>query len=266
LVFRRYIRILFDDDIFVCNTTGGLAARDRGRPRIRGVSCAGDEELDLTLQHIATLLRLSGKELQGLVKRKEIPFTVIDDRVLFNRQQIIEWALSRNIALNLSDHENMSEYHVKDLSLVLDEGSFCYDCALTEDRYIEQMVERLRLSSEVDRDIIVHLLKSREELLSTAIGNGISLPHPRIPLMVGEDKPVVAFFFPKRPLDLKSFDGKPVHTLILLISQTIKQHLSVLAHLSFLLSHENFRIALEERHDHAEILRTIVEIEEGRAN
>lgn len=222
--------------------------------------------MDLTLQNIASLLQKSEKEIQGLVKRKEIPFTVIDDRVLFNKQQIIEWALSGNFALNLSDHANMSEYHVGNLSLILDEGAFCYDCLLTEDSYIEQMVARLRLENDVDRDIIVQLLKSREELLSTAIGNGISLPHPRIPLMVGEDKPVVAFFFPNKPLDLKSFDGKPVHTLILLISQTIKQHLSLLAHLSFLLSKEKFRTALEQRHNYSDILGSIIEIEAGRAN
>ncbi|MFZ1730044.1 MAG: PTS sugar transporter subunit IIA [Bacteroidota bacterium] len=222
--------------------------------------------MDLTLRNIASLLQKSEKEILGFVRRKEIPFTVIDDRVLFNKQQIIEWALSGNVALNLSEHANMSEYHVGELSPVLDEGAFCYDCALTEGDYIEQMVERLRLENDVDRDIIVQLLKSREELLSTAIGNGISLPHPRIPLMVGEDKPVVAFFFPERPLDLKSFDGKPVHTLILLISQTIKQHLSLLAHLSFLLSHENFRLALEQRHCYADILGTIIEIESGRGN
>lgn len=219
----------------------------------------------MTLQNIANLLRSPEKEIQGLVKRKEIPFTVINDRVLFNKQQIIEWALSRNFALNLSHHENMSEYHVKDLHLILDERSFCYNCELNEDHYIEQMVERLHLESTVDRDIIVQLLKNREELISTAIGNGISLPHPRIPLMVGEDKPVVAFFFPKVPLDLKSFDGRPVHTLILLISQTIKQHLSLIAHLGFLLSHQGFRDALEQRQSYADILRMIIAIEAGRA-
>jgi len=35
----------------------------------------------------------------------------------------------------------------------------------------------------------VQLLRNREEMMSTAIGNGISLPHPRVPLMVGKKLP-----------------------------------------------------------------------------
>jgi len=75
---------------------------------------------------------------------------------------------------------------------------------------------------------------------------------------------LIHFFFPKEQLDLKSLDGKPVHTIILMISQTIKQHLSMLAHLSFLLSQESFRNALEKRFDYREIINIITQIEGTR--
>ena len=205
------------------------------------------------------------KEIQSLIKKKEIPFQMINDKMLFNKQQIFEWALSRNTPINISDHKKMSEYLVKSLNTVLDQKSFYYDCDLSEESYIEQMVNLLDLEKNVDKGIIVQLLKNREELMSTAIGNGISLPHPRIPLMVGKNKPLINFFFPKDPLDLKSLDGKPVHTIILMISQTIKQHLSLLAHLSFLLSKETFRFALENRLNYKEILDIIAHIESARS-
>lgn len=107
------------------------------------------------------------------------------------------------------------------------------------------MVSEINFEKNIDRKIIVQLLKSRESLMSTAIGNGISIPHPRIPLLVGKNKPLINFFFPIRLLKLDSIDGKHVHTVILIISQTIKQHLSLIAHLTFLLSNETFRFALE---------------------
>jgi mannitol/fructose-specific phosphotransferase system IIA component (Ntr-type) len=100
--------------------------------------------------------------------------------------------------------------------------------------------------------------------MSTAIGNGISIPHPRVPLMLGGNKPLVNFFFLKQGLDLKSLDSKPVHTIILLISQTIKQHLSLLAHISFLLSKKEFREALEKRAGYEKILDLIGAIESSR--
>jgi nitrogen PTS system EIIA component len=204
------------------------------------------------------------KEVQQLIKKKEISFQFLQDKIVFNKQQIIEWALGRNLPINVSGHKKLSEYHIETVGTLLDKDSFHYRCELAETSYIEQMISQIKFEKNVDSEIIVQLLKSRESMMSTAIGNGISLPHPRIPLMVGKNKPLINFFFPNNLLDLKSIDGKPVHTLILLISQTIKQHLSLIAHLSFLLSKETFRFALENRLDYKEILDIIKKIEETR--
>lgn len=204
------------------------------------------------------------KEVQHLIKKKDIPFQLLHDKVVFNKQQIVEWALGRNLPINVSGHNKLSEYHIETVSTLLDKESFHYKCELSESSYIEQMVSQINFEKNVDREIIIQLLKSRESMMSTAIGNGISLPHPRVPLMVGKNKPLINFFFANEPLDLKSIDGKPVHTLILLISQTIKQHLSLIAHLSFLLSKETFRFALENRLECKEILDIIKKIEETR--
>jgi len=220
--------------------------------------------MDLNTKDISHLLMLPEKEVQHLIKKKEIPFQFLHDKVVFNKQQIIEWALGRNFPINVSGHQKLGEYHIETVSTLLGKESFHYKCELNESSYIEQMVSQINFEKNVDREIIIQLLKSRESMMSTAIGNGISLPHPRVPLMVGKDKPLINFFFANKPLDLKSIDGKPVHTLILLISQTIKQHLSLIAHLSFLLSKETFRFALENRLEFKEILDIIKKIEETR--
>lgn len=219
--------------------------------------------MNFTIKDVSVLLIKTEKEIQSLIKENEIPFQKINDNFFFNKQQIVEWALVRSIPINISNHKNMSEYQIKALNTILDKNSFCYDCALTEDSYLEQMLNLVHLDANVDKSIIIQLLKNRESLMSTAIGNGISLPHPRIPLMVGRN-PLINFFFPQKPLDLKSIDGKPVHTIILLISQTIKQHLGLLAHLTFLLSQETFRAALEKRLGSQELLDIITHIESTR--
>lgn len=220
--------------------------------------------MELNTKDISHLLMMDEKEVQHLIKKKEIPFQFLHDKVVFNKQQIIEWALGRNLPINVSGHKKLSEYHIETVSTLLNKESFHYKCELSESSYIEQMVSKINFEKNVDCEIIIQLLKSRESMMSTAIGNGISLPHPRVPLMVGKNKPLIHFFFPAHPLELKSIDGKPVHTLILLISQTIKQHLSLIAHLSFLLSKETFRFALENRLEHKEILDIIKKIEETR--
>ncbi len=206
---------------------------------------------------------MSEKEIQKLVKSKEIPHQVIQDRVVFHKDKVIEWALGRNIPLNISGSSHFEEYQIKSLVPLLTEQSVFYNCEFTEDRYIEQMTERALFDSFIDREVVVQLLKSREQLMSTAIGNGISLPHPRIPLIIGRDKPLVHFFFPKKFLALNSLDGKPVHTLILIISQTIKQHLSLLAHMSFLLSKKEMQQSLESRQPYPQLI-LLIETFEGQ--
>lgn len=220
--------------------------------------------MDLNTKDVAHLLMIPEKVVQVLMKKKEIPFQSLQDKAVFNKHQIIEWALGRNLPINVSGHKKLSEYHIETVNTLLDKNSFHYQCDLKKDSYIEQMISNIKFEKNVDSEIIIQLLKSRESMMSTAIGNGISLPHPRVPLMVGRNKPLISFFFPIEPIDLKSIDGKPVHTLILLISQTIKQHLSLIAHLSFLISKETFRFALENRLDYKEILDIIRKIEDAR--
>jgi len=221
--------------------------------------------LELNIKDVSVLLQMAEKEIHALIRKKEIPFQIVDDVHIFNKQKTIEWALIRSIPLNISDSAKLHDYHVNSISALLDKHSFYYNCDFSEETYIPEMVNLLTLEKHVDKSIIIQLLKSREELMSTAIGNGIALPHPRIPLALGKDKPVINFFFPQRQLVLNSPDEKPVHTIILLISQTIKQHLSLLAHLSFLLAHEKLQEALKYSIEFEQIIKLIKEIESTRS-
>jgi PTS system nitrogen regulatory IIA component len=217
--------------------------------------------VDLKIKDIAQLLVMPEKEVLKLVKENDIPHQVIQDRVVFNKDKIIEWALGKNMPLNISGNAHFEEYQIKSLLPLLTKQSFFYNCSFSEDQYIEQMTQLASFDKSVDRDVVVQLLKSREQLMSTAIGHGISLPHPRIPLVIGRDKPLIHFFFPNAFLNLHALDGKPVHTLILIISQTTKQHLSLLAHLSHLLSKKEIRQALKARQPYTELLSLIKSLE-----
>ena len=220
--------------------------------------------MKLLIKDVSSLLMITEKEINHMIRKNEIPFQILQDKVWFNKQQIIEWALTRNRPINLSGSTRFEEFQIKTIVPLLGEKSFFYQCVFTESGYIDQMVAMVQFDASVDRDVVGQLLKSREQLMSTAIGNGIALPHPRIPLIVGRDKPLINFFFPQTPLNLNSIDGKPVHSIILIISQTIKQHLSLLAHLSFLLSQGEFHDALSQRKPFQELIGIIEKLESSR--
>ena len=79
--------------------------------------------MDLTVKDVSHLLILSEKEVQQLVKKKEIPFQILHEKEFFNKHQIIEWALGRNMPINVSHHVKLSEYHVETISTLLDKKS-----------------------------------------------------------------------------------------------------------------------------------------------
>ena len=97
----------------------------------------------------------------------------------------------------------------------------------------------------VDCDSMVEVLLEREKLGSTGIGDGIAIPHGKLP---GLDNLIVSFGRSKDGIDFDSLDGKPVHLFFLLMApeNTAGQHLKALAKISRMLKEEFFRKDLME--------------------
>ena len=129
--------------------------------------------------------------------------------------------------------------------------------ALTKPRSSEQVVERLRLPDDFDRPVLHQLFLSREAAGSTAVGEGIAIPHPRHPVIMPTDRPTLTLFFLDSPIDFGARDGQPVHTLFVLISPTIRAHLRMLARIACALRDEQFRAVLKRRGSNEEILREV---------
>jgi nitrogen PTS system EIIA component len=116
------------------------------------------------------------------------------------------------------------------------------------------------------KDINVHdlaaVLAERERLGSTAIGDGIAIPHGKIR---GAMKIVGAFGRHAAGVDFESLDGGPTHLFFVLIApeDSTSLHLKALARVSRLLKDAAFRERLLAAPDADAIYRLIVE-EDGR--
>src|SRR5208282_1238603 len=99
---------------------------------------------------------------------------------------------------------------------------------------VRAALDRLDLPPGNDKDLICDLMVSREKLMTTAVGDGVAVPHVRVPVVVNAPAPVFGVFFLRQPIEMHALDGQPVHTLFVLLSLTPKQHLYLLAHLAFL--------------------------------
>jgi PTS system nitrogen regulatory IIA component len=115
---------------------------------------------------------------------------------------------------------------------------------------------------EIDRDRLVQALEDRERLNSTALGEGVAIPHGKLP---GLKRVVAAFGRSEGPgVDFESLDGKPTHLFFLLVApeDSAGAHLKALARISRLLKDESFRARLMRAGDAAELYRTIREEDE----
>jgi PTS system nitrogen regulatory IIA component len=109
---------------------------------------------------------------------------------------------------------------------------------------------------EIDLDRLVQALEDRERLNSTALGEGVAIPHGKLP---GLRRVVAAFGRSRGGVDFQSLDGKPTHLFFLLVApeDSAGAHLKALARISRLLKDPAFRGRLMAADDAAELYETI---------
>ena len=107
------------------------------------------------------------------------------------------------------------------------------------------------------RDLIA-VLAERERLGSTAIGDGIAIPHGKLP---GVNSIIGVFGRHVRGVDFDSLDGGSTHLFFLLVApeDSASLHLKALARVSRLMKDPAFRERLTNAPDAAEIFRLIKE-------
>ncbi|MGO9607521.1 MAG: PTS sugar transporter subunit IIA [Candidatus Binataceae bacterium] len=111
---------------------------------------------------------------------------------------------------------------------------------------------------EIKLDELAAVLSERERLGSTAIGDGIAIPHGKLR---GVTKILGAFGRHRKGVDFESLDGNPTHIFFVLLApeDSASLHLKALARVSRLLKDEGFRTRLLNAPDPAEIYRLIKE-------
>jgi nitrogen PTS system EIIA component len=105
---------------------------------------------------------------------------------------------------------------------------------------------------------LTEVLSERERLGSTAIGDGIAIPHGKLR---GATKIIGAFGRHRAGVDFESLDGNPTHIFFVLVApeDSASLHLKALARVSRLLKDDPFRAHLIEAADAGEIYRLIKE-------
>lgn len=228
--------------------------------------------MQLRAADAAEALNVDEKTVLRWIRQDKLPAEQIRGDYQINRVDLLEWATERGIKVNpsLYDLEDTGDGRpLPLLSQCLEAGGIHCDVSGTDvQSVLQQVVNLLNLPEELDPDFVLQVLLAREAMGTTAVGDGIAIPHVRNPLLLRLPMPKVSLCFLAQPVDFGALDGKPVQTLFTITSPTVRTHLHLLSKLAYALRDDRLRQALKTPCRKELILSTLREIEEdiGRNN
>ncbi|MBF0485706.1 MAG: PTS sugar transporter subunit IIA [Candidatus Omnitrophica bacterium] len=131
--------------------------------------------------------------------------------------------------------------------------------ATNKKELIEEMVSMMVEAGAFEKKNkvkIIDVLIAREALGSTAIGQGIAIPHGKTDCV---DKLVAGLGISKKGIDFDALDGEPAYIFFLLAApvDSAGPHLKALARVSRLLKDKYFRESLRVSKDKKDILELV---------
>ncbi len=131
---------------------------------------------------------------------------------------------------------------------------------------IKELVDLLITAGEVekkDKNKIIEVLMAREALGSTAIGQGVGIPHGKCECV---SKLVASFGLSQKGVNFDSLDGEQVYIFFLLLApqDSAGPHLKALARISRLLKDKYFRENLKQARDEKAVTKIITQEDDKR--
>ncbi len=149
-----------------------------------------------------------------------------------------------------------------DLAALIHRGGVFFDVeGNTPEEIYKKISEMIQIPDGLSAEQIYNALCAREKVLSTAVGNGIALPHARASIVKDEADQKICVVYLKKPIDMQAPDEREVYVMFVLLTQNSQAHLKVLTELAGLFRNLRFRKALETHASEAEILSLIRELD-----
>jgi len=135
-----------------------------------------------------------------------------------------------------------------------------------KEEVIRELVEALINGGDIEkryRNKLIEALMAREALGSTAIGQGVAIPHAKSECV---SKLVAAFGLSRKGVDFDSLDGEPAYIFFLLVApqDSAGPHLKALARISRLLKDKYFRDSLRACTNEKSIIKIVSQEDEKK--
>ena len=181
----------------------------------------------LTIEEVAKYLRVSDRTVYDWAQKGEIPAGKIGTVWRFKKSEVENWVNER---LSSSSNTKRTDASVQ-VKNILSPDRVIFITQSAKRDALTELANVLANAPQVKRgdELLSEILK-REELMSTAVGRGIAIPHVRLSSVTDL---VMAVGVCRTPLsDFQTVDDKPVNLLIM-IAAAYNQHTYYLQTISY---------------------------------
>lgn len=228
------------------------------------------EKRTYSAEQVAKFTHLPEKKVIKLAESGELDGQKTQGQWCFSKADLLVWfeksLTGDDIDQRLSSMEDFAENHVPQedpeelpLAKLLDAENILFPfAAKTKDSVIRTLAQKGAEMGKIwDPDRLADALRQREEMLSTAMDNGVAILHPRRPMPDNTGEPFVLLGVALRGIPFGNNSGKLTDVFFLVCATDDKTHLRLLAEIARLLRRPGFLDQLREAETIAEIVDLI---------
>lgn len=192
----------------------------------------------LTTQELSKYLKLNEKTVLRMAQSGQIPGFKIANQWRFYLSAVDEYLQNKMVKSSGYDFDRIVRTtDVMPLSRLVDNDTIKLNMDSNDKEGVLSELASIahKAGIAVSAKNVLKQLEKREEMLSTAVGKGIAIPHPRNPSDELFKMPGVVIARSKEGIDFSSPDGKKVHLFFMTCAPDVVLHLKLLSKIAKLL-------------------------------
>jgi PTS system nitrogen regulatory IIA component len=193
----------------------------------------------MTLSEIARYLKVSEKTVTRMVKAGDLPGGKVSSQWRFQKTVIDNWLTAKIQEAQDEDltHIMASQSPILPLPRLIPDEHILLDIHPGSKRQVlSQLVRPLMVTKAVlNPGSFLMSLMDREDMVSTALTDGVALPHVRDQKTSGVKETTMVLGVCAEGTDVGAMDGKPTRLFFLLCATDAAKHLRLMAKLTLML-------------------------------
>lgn len=187
----------------------------------------------MTLAEVSQYLQLAEKTVLRMVQRGEIPAAKVASQWRFLRPVIRDWLAGQMHSMpevKLDDMANLQPRTLPLHEVVRPELITLNVLPGPKEQVLRQLMEPIQKTGfAANPSLLLDSLVERERMMTTAVGHGIAIPHPRKPLPDMFPEPAIALGICRAGVDFDAIDDQRVHLFFLICATREAIHLELMA-------------------------------------